>query len=101
MQEKLDSLKSRAYDLDQIITEFTDECREIAKDLTDRLSKRRKKYRISVKLDIKSDLIRYEFDIFVNDRFYVTSYPIDFDEDFDVEWILKECDKIFEEICEK
>lgn len=101
MQEKLDLLKSRAQDLDQIITEFTDECREIAKDLTDRLSKRRKKYRISVKLDIKSDLIRYEFDIFINDRFYVTSYPIDFDKDFDVDWILKECDKIFEEICEK
>lgn len=101
MQEKLDSLKSRAYDIDQIITEFTDECREVAKDLTDRLSKRRKKYRISVKLDIKFDLIRYDFDVFIDDRFYVTSYPIDFDEDLDEEQILKECDRLYDEIYEK
>ena len=101
MQEKLDSLKSRAHDLDQIITEFTNQCREVAKDLTDRLSKRRKKYRISVKLDIKFDLIRYDFDVFIDDRFYVTSYPIDFYEDLDEEQILKECDRLYDEIYEK
>ena len=101
MQERLDLLKSRAYDPDQIITEFTDECREIAKSLTDQLSRRRKKYRISVKLDIKSDVIRYEFDVFINDRFYVTSYLIDFDEDLDEEQILKECDRLYDEIYRK
>lgn len=98
IQERLDYLKNRSHELDQIITEFTDECREVAKDLTDRLSKRRKKYRISVKLDIKFDLIRYDFDVFIDDRFYVTSYPIDFDEDLDEEQILKECDRLYDEI---
>ena len=101
MQEKLDSLKSRAYDLDQIITEFTDECREVAKDLTDRLSKRRRKYQISVEVEIKADPSSYELDVFINDRFYATSYPIDFDEDLDEEQILKECDRLYDEIYEK
>ena len=98
MQERLDNLKNRAHELDAQIADFTAECKLIAKELTDRLSKRRKKYRISVKLDIKFDLIRYDFDVFIDDRFYVTSYPIDFDEDLDEEQILKECDRLYDEI---
>lgn len=101
MQEKLDSLKFRAHELDAQIADFTAECKLIAKELTDRLSKRRKKYRISVKLDIKFDLIRYDFDVFIDDRFYATSYSIDFDEDLDEEQILKECDRLYDEIYEK
>lgn len=98
MQEKLDSLKSRAYDLDQIIAEFTAECKLIAKELTDRLSKRRRKYQITVEVEIKADPSSYELDVFINDRFYATSYPIDFDEDLDEEQILKECDRLYDEI---
>ena len=98
MQERLDNLKNRAHELDAQIADFTAECKLIAKELTDRLSRRRKKYRISVKLDIKFDLIRYDFDVFIDDRFYVASYPIDFDEDLDEEQILKECDRLYDEI---
>ena len=98
MQERLDDLKNRAHELDAQIANFTAECKQIAKELTDRLSRRRKKYRISVKLDIKFDLIKYELDVFINDRFYATSYPIDFDEDLDEEQILKECDRLYDEI---
>ena len=98
IQERLDYLKNRSHELDAQIADFTAECNLIAKDLTDRLSKRRKKYRISVKLDIKFDLIRYDFDVFIDDRFYATSYPIDFDEDLDEEQILKECDRLYDEI---
>lgn len=101
IQERLDYLKNRSHELDAQIAEFTAECKLIAKELTDRLSKRRRKYQITVKLDIKFDLIKYDFDVFINDRFYVTSYPIDFDEDFDEEQILKECDRLYDEICEK
>ena len=69
MQEKLDSLKSRAYDLDAQIADFTAECKLIAKELTDRLSKRRKKYQITVEVEIKADPSSYELDVFINDRF--------------------------------
>ena len=101
IQERLDYLKNRSHELDTQIAEFTSECKSLAKELTDRLSKRRKKYRISVKLDIKFDLIRYDFDVYIDDRFYATSYPIDFDEDLDEEQILKECDRLYDEIYEK
>ena len=98
MQDRLDDLKNRAHELDAQIAEFTAECKLIAKELTDRSSKRRKKYQITVEVEIKADPSSYELDVFINDQFYATSYPIDFDEDLDEEQILKECDRLYDEI---
>lgn len=95
IQERLDALKNRAHELDKMILGFVSECESIAKELTNRLSKRRKRYRLSVKVDQRVDLHRYEFDIYINERYFVLSYPVDFDEDFDDEEILKECDRFY------
>lgn len=101
MQEKLDDLKNRAHELDAQIADFTAECKLIAKELTDRLSKRRKKYDITVEIVEMFDFARYQIDFFISAKdsdsiYYV--FTIDLDGDLDEEQILKECDRLYDEI---
>lgn len=98
IQRKLEELKRRAEELDKKSAEFTKDCEDLAKKLTDRLSKRRRKYQISVDVCIMFDMSMYEFDVYINNRYYVTSYPIGFDEDLDEDQILKECDQVYEDV---
>lgn len=98
MQHKLDELKTKAHELDKLCLEFTKECKSLAKELTDRLRKRRRKFCISVEVDTSDDLSMYEFDVYIDNVYYVMSYPIDFDEELNEDEILKECDKFYDSL---
>lgn len=95
MQRKLNELKSKAYELDKRILEFTNECELLAKELTNHLRKRRRKFDISVEVGTSNDLSMYEFDVYVNNKYYAMSHSIDFDEEINEDEILKKCDAAY------
>lgn len=98
------NLQNKAKELDKTISLFIQELeKEIANiNLIINKKNRNKNYNILVELDLDNslDLSYLEFDFYIrneNRKFYVLSYSISDLENFDYEYILKECRTVYQE----
>ena len=98
------NLQSEAKELDKAIFSFIE---EVEKEITNinliiNKKNRNKNYNILVELDLDNslDLSYLELDFYIrneNRKFYVLSYSISDLENFDYEYILKECRSVYQE----
>ena len=98
------NLQNKAKELDKAIFSFIE---EVEKEITNinlviNKKNRNKNYNILVELDLDNslDLSYLELDFYIrnsNRKFYVLSYSISDLENFDYEYILKECRSVYQE----
>lgn len=101
LEQKFSDLSKLAKSLDDQALDFSKQVKQFAEDLKKNLNSRRKKYEIEVEIEEMFDFSRYQIDFFISTKdsdsiYYV--FTIDFDEDLDEEQILKECDRLYDEI---
>ena len=101
LEQRFSKLSKLAKSLDDQAMNFSEKTKKFAKDLEKKLNSRRKKYVIEVKIEEMFDFSRYQIDFFISAKdddsiYYVCT--IDLDEDLNEEQILKECDRLCDEI---
>ena len=101
LEQQFSKLSKLAKSLDDQVLNFSEKTKKFAKDLEKKLNSRRKKYVIEVKIEEMFDFSRYQIDFFISAKdddsiYYVCT--IDLDEDLNEEQILKECDRLCDEI---
>lgn len=101
LEQKFSDLSKLAKSLDDQALDFSKQVKQFAEDLKKKLNSRRKKYDIAVEIVEMFDFSRYQIDFFISTKdsdsiYYV--FTIDLDEDLDEEQILKECDRLYDEI---
>lgn len=101
LEQQFSKLSKLAKSLDDQALNFSEKTKKFAKDLEKKLNSRRKKYVIEVKIEEMFDFSRYQIDFFISAKdddsiYYVCT--IDLDEDLNEEQILKECDRLCDEI---
>lgn len=104
LEQRFSKLSKLAKSLDDQAMNFSEKTKKFAKDLEKKLNSRRKKYAIEVKIEEMFDFSRYQIDFFIyakddDSTYYVCT--IDLEEDLNEEQILKECDRLYDEIYAK
>lgn len=104
LEQRFSKLSKLAKSLDDQAMNFSEKTKKFAKDLEKKLNSRRKKYVIEVKIEEMFDFSRYQIDFFISAKdddsiYYVCT--IDLGEDLSEEQILKECDRLYDEIYAK
>lgn len=86
-----------AKSLDEQALEFVKKLKEFSKDLEKQLNKRRKKYKIEVRIDEMFELSDYKLDFFIltNDESIYYAFTMSVTDDFDEDEILKTIDECF------
>ena len=101
LEQKFSDLSKLAKSLDDQALDFSKQMKDLAKDLKKKLNSRRKKYDIEVEIEEMFDFSRYQIDFFIStkdsDSLYY-AFTLDLYENLDEEQILKECDRLYDEI---
>lgn len=86
-----------AKSLDEQALEFVKKLKEFSKDLEKQLNKRRKKYKIEVRIDEMFELSDYKLDFFIltKDKSIYYAFTMSVTDDFDEDEILKTLDDCF------
>lgn len=97
LNQTFSDLAKLAKSLDEQVLEFVKSLEEFSKDLEKQLNKRRKKYKIEVKIDEMFELSDYKLDFFIltNDESIYYAFTMSVTDDFDEDEILKTLDECF------
>lgn len=99
LKQKLSKMSKFAEKLDDQAIDFIQQIEDLAQEIEDQLERRRKKYRIEVRVDEALEFSYYQLDFFIltkdSSLHYVCSMNIT--DEFDEDEILKILDDYFEE----
>lgn len=98
LNQKLSDLSKLAEKLDEQSIDFVRQIEDLAQEIEDHLNRRRKKYRVEVRVDGALEFSYYQLDFFIvtedSSLHYVCSMSID--HEFDEDELLKLLDDYFE-----
>ena len=97
LNQTFSDLAKLAKSLDEQALEFIKKLEEFSDDLEKQLNKRRKKYKIEVRIDEMFELSDYKLDFFIltKDESIYYAFTMSITDDFDEDEILKTLDDCF------